>query len=177
MKTLAFLFAAFLIGSASTLAQDRPEGEIDKEANSNTKGDSTTDTKSPQDLAKEADGLLAKGDRKAAHAVIEKAYAAMNGVDLTRIPDWLQQLAFKRGRCALKLEKWKEASEWFEISYRKYPDPKDNPYYKLALRGWADAAAGAGDLEPSVRLYKKYPTESSKVDWENPFAGENGRKR
>jgi hypothetical protein len=72
---------------------------------------------------------------------------------------------------------WKEAEEWFESSYRKYPDPKENPYYKLALRGWAEAAAGAGDLELSVRLYRKHLAESSRVDWGNPFAGENGRKR
>jgi hypothetical protein len=66
----------------------------------------------------------------------------------------MKTLAFKRGWCALKLEMWKEAGEWFESSYG-FRDPKENPYYKLALRGWADAAAGAGDLELSVRIYKK----------------------
>lgn len=169
MKTLAF--AALLLGSASSSAQDRPEGGIDKKPNSNTSEVSKEGAKSPQDLSKQADRLLEKGDWKAAYAVIGKAHAAMDRVDLTKIPAWYQQLAFKRGWCALKLEKWKEAGEWFETSYRKYPDPKDNPYCKLALRGWADAAAGAGDLELSVRLHKKYLTESSKVDWDNPFSG------
>lgn len=177
MKTLAFAFAALLLGSVSSLAQNRPEGGIDKKANSNTNGVSTEGTKSPQDLSREADGLLAKGDWKAAYAVIEKAHAAMDRVELTKTPAWYQQLVFKRGWCALKLEKWKEAGECFERSYRNSPNPKENPYYKLALRGWADAAAGAGDLELSVRLYRKYLAESSRVDWENPFAGANGRKR
>jgi hypothetical protein len=177
MKTLAFAFAALLFGSASSLAQNRPEGGVDKKANSDTNGVSTEVTKSPEDLSREADGLLAKGDWKAAYAVIERAHAAMDGVDLTKIPAWYQQLAFKRGWCALKLEMWKEAGEWFETSYRKYPDPKDNPYHKLALRGWADAAAGAGELELSVRLHQRYLTETSKVDWENPFAGATGRQR
>jgi hypothetical protein len=43
-------------------------------------------TKSPEDLSREADGLLAKGDWKAAYSVIAKAHAAMDGVDLTKIP-------------------------------------------------------------------------------------------
>ncbi len=66
----------------------------------------------------------------------------------------MKTLAFKRAWCALKVGMWKEAGEWFNSSYRKYTDPRDNPYYKLALRGWAEAAAGAGDLELSGRLYK-----------------------
>lgn len=171
MKTLAFAFAALILGSASSLAQDRPEVGIDKKPDSNTSEVSKEGTKSPQDLSKEADRLLAKGEWEAAYAVIEKAHAAMDRIDLTKIPAWYQQLAFKRGWCALKLEKWKEAAQSFERSYRNSPDPKENPYYKLALRGWADAAAGAGDLELSVRLYKKYLAEASKVDWDNPFAG------
>lgn len=154
MKTLAFAFAALLLGSASSLAQNRPDGRIDKKVNSNTNGVSTQGTKSPQDLSREADGFLAKGDWKAAYAVIEKAHAAMDGVDLTKIPAWHQRLTFKRGWCALKLEMWKEAGECFERSYG-FRDPNENPYYKLALRGWADAAAGAGDLELSVRLYRR----------------------
>lgn len=170
MKTLAFAFAALLLGSASSSAQDRPEGGIDKKPNSNTSEVSKEGAKSPQDLSKEADRLLEKGEWNAAYAVIEKAHAAMDRVDLTKIPAWYQQLVFKRGWCALKLEKWKEAAQSFERSYRNYRDPNDNPYYNLALRGWADAAAGAGDLELSVRLYKKYLTESSKVDWDNPFS-------
>jgi tetratricopeptide (TPR) repeat protein len=149
------------------LHQPKGGGEA---ANSNTEEASAEPKNSPQDLSKQADRLLEKGDWKAAYAVIEKAHAAMDRVDLTKIPAWYQQLAFKRGWCALKLEKWKEAGEWFETSYRKFADPRDNPYCKLALRGWADAAAGAGDLELSVRLYKKYLTESSKVDWDNPFS-------
>ena len=171
MKTLAFAFAAFLLGSGSSLAQDRPEGGINKKPDSNASEVSIEGTKSPQDLSIEVDGLLARGDWKAAYAVIEKAHAAMDRVELTKIPAWYQQLVFKRGWCALKLEKWKEAAQSFERSYRNYRDPNENPYYNLALRGWADAAAGAGDLELSVRLYKKYLTESSKVDWDNPFSG------
>lgn len=177
MKTLAFAFAALLLGSVSSLAQERPEGGIDRKPNSNTSEVSKEGTRSPHDLSREADGLLAKGDWKGAYAVIEKADAAMDGVDLTKIPAWYQQLTFKRGWCALKLEMWKEAGECFERSYRNSPDPKENPYYKLALRGWAEAAAGAGDLELSVRLFKKYLAETSKRNWENPFAGMTGRNR
>jgi tetratricopeptide (TPR) repeat protein len=170
MKIVAFILASQIFVSPPSFAQDAHAKGGGEAANSNTEEASAEPKNSPQDLSKQADRLLEKGDWKAAYAVIEKAHAAMDRVDLTKIPAWYQQLAFKRGWCALKLEKWKEAGEWFETSYRKFADPRDNPYCKLALRGWADAAAGAGDLELSVRLYKKYLTESSKVDWDNPFS-------
>ncbi len=122
MKPHAFAFAALLLGSASSLGQVTPTGGLDKKANSQSKRDSAEDKKSPQDLSREADRLLAKGDWKGAYAVIEKAHAAMDGVDLAKIPAWYQQLVFKRGWCALKLEKWKEAGESFERNYRNYRD-------------------------------------------------------
>ena len=88
MKIVAFILASQIFVSPPSFAQDAHAKGGGEAANSNTEEASAEPKNSPQDLSKQADRLLEKGDWKAAYAVIEKAHAAMDRVDLTKIPAW-----------------------------------------------------------------------------------------
>lgn len=128
-------------------------------------------------LVREANNELVKGNWKAASIVLEKIVERDPIGAPVNIPSWRQQIPFKRGWCALQLKDWKTAIQHFERSYKSYPERTTNPYHKLSLRGWADAAAGAGDHELAIELYKRYLSEASRTDWDNPFRAIPPNKR
>ena len=124
------------------------------------------DVKSMTDDANE---LLESGDWKNSEELLEKVIEFHTSRDLVT-PRPIGSLLFKKGWCELKQQKWAEAQKSFKWCYKKYPDIKKNPYHRLALRGWADAAMGSGDLETAAKIYRKYIEEASRTDWRNPFA-------
>ena len=129
------------------------------------------------ELVKQADEALRLAEWKRADELLTKIMAGDPKGTPIRIPAWRQELVFKQGWCALMLKDWKTAKTHFEASYKKHPNPQENRYHCLSLRGWAEAAVGAGDHEEAVKLYRRYLREASKVNWDNPFLGERRNKR
>lgn len=73
---------------------------------------------------------------------------------------------YRKGMCEMKLKRWREAMDSFELCYRDYPDTggvDGNQYHKLAVKRWGEAAMGAGEWELAVSLFKKFINERNKV--------------
>jgi tetratricopeptide (TPR) repeat protein len=71
---------------------------------------------------------------------------------------------FHKGTCEMKLKKWPEAMQSFEICYRDYPNTgvppnRSNPFQKLALLKWGEAAMGAENWELAVNRFSKFIAE------------------
>ena len=126
-----------------------------------------------EEISKEVDAALAEEEWVKADALIDRIFAATAGRDFVSVPAYYQQLYFKKGWCALKQEKWKDAMRAFETCYKKFPDRSTNPFHREALRGWGDAAVGAGDAATAARMYRKYIQEASSANWNNPFKKRN----
>lgn len=72
----------------------------------------------------------------------------------------------RRGICEMKLKKWADAMQSFEICYRDFPNLASseirNPYEKLALLKWGEAAMGAQDWPLAVSRFQKFLEERDK---------------
>jgi tetratricopeptide (TPR) repeat protein len=71
---------------------------------------------------------------------------------------------FHKGTCEMKLKKWTGAMQSFEICYRDFPNtgvPPDrsNPFQKLALLKWGEAAMGEGNWELAINRFIKFIAE------------------
>lgn len=74
---------------------------------------------------------------------------------------------YRRGLCELKLKRWADAMASFEICYRDFPNTGDgptniNPFAKLALLKWGEAAMGAEDWPLALSLFEKFSDERDK---------------
>jgi tetratricopeptide (TPR) repeat protein len=73
---------------------------------------------------------------------------------------------YRKGISELKLKKYKEAMQSFEICYRDFPNKAKagggNPFEKLALLKWAEAAMGVKDWELALSLFQKFLKERDK---------------
>lgn len=107
-------------------------------------------------LADAIDVELQKGNWEEAEKDIDRFFNLYGDRDLAKIPDFYQQMFFKRGWCALKLKKWSTAIASFKTSYNSYRNLKTNPYRNLALRGWAEAAFESGDAQTAAKIYHRY---------------------
>ncbi len=73
---------------------------------------------------------------------------------------------YRKGLCELKLKKWDEAMRSFEICYRDFPNPAGgtaNPFQKMALLKWGEAAMGAEDWRLAAGRFSKFLTERDKT--------------
>ncbi len=73
---------------------------------------------------------------------------------------------FRKGFCELKLKKWNEAIESFETCYRDFPNPtgsRENPFHKMALLKWGEAAMGAQNWELAISRFQKFLEERDKA--------------
>jgi tetratricopeptide (TPR) repeat protein len=73
---------------------------------------------------------------------------------------------YRKGLCELKLGLWEDAMKSFETCYKDFPSVNEasgNPYEKLALVQWGDAAMGAGKWQQALDLYDKFLKERDKV--------------
>ncbi|MDP3849591.1 MAG: tetratricopeptide repeat protein [Luteolibacter sp.] len=69
---------------------------------------------------------------------------------------------YRKGICELKLKKWNEALESFETCYRDFPNPaggRENPFQKMALLKWGEAAMGAQNWELAISQFQKFIAE------------------
>ncbi len=73
---------------------------------------------------------------------------------------------YRKGICEMKLGKWNEAIESFETCYRDFPNPegggRDNPFQKMALLKWGEAAMGAQNWELAISQFQKFLSERDK---------------
>lgn len=75
---------------------------------------------------------------------------------------------FHKGVCEMKLKKWQEALQSFEICYRDFPNDgvavdRPNPVQKMALLKWGEAAMGAGNWELAVSRFNKFIGERDRT--------------
>lgn len=74
---------------------------------------------------------------------------------------------YRRGLCELKLARWDAAMRSFEICYRDFPNKNGsddgNPFEKLALLKWAEAAMGAKRWELAISQFRKFLKERDKT--------------
>jgi tetratricopeptide (TPR) repeat protein len=68
---------------------------------------------------------------------------------------------YRKGLCEMKLGKWAEAMASFGTCYRDFPNKEagGNPFEKMALLKWGEAAMGAGDWELAVTRFRKFLAE------------------
>ena len=73
---------------------------------------------------------------------------------------------YRKGLCEMKLKRWQDALRSFEICYRDFPNEvakRDNPFQKMALLKWGEAAMGAGNWELAVSRFAKFTDERDKL--------------
>ncbi len=72
---------------------------------------------------------------------------------------------YRKGICEMQLQKWDEAIESFETCYKEFPNGKDqgaareNPFEKMALLRWAEAATGGGDWQTGIDKFLQFLKE------------------
>lgn len=74
---------------------------------------------------------------------------------------------YRKGICEMKLRKWNDAIASFETCYRDFPNPeggvgRDNPFHKMALLKWGEAAMGAENWELAISQFQKFLAERDK---------------
>jgi tetratricopeptide (TPR) repeat protein len=75
---------------------------------------------------------------------------------------------YRKGVCEMKLKRWNEAMESFEVCYRDFPNDgaaagSENVFHALALLKWGEAAMGAGQWELALSRFKKFIEERDRV--------------
>lgn len=73
---------------------------------------------------------------------------------------------YRKGLCEMKLKRWQDALRSFEICYRDFPNEgaaRNNPFQKMALLKWGEAAMGAGHWELAVSRFAKFTDERDKT--------------
>lgn len=73
---------------------------------------------------------------------------------------------YRKGLCEMKLKRWQDALRSFEICYRDFPNEgavRSNPFQKMALLKWGEAAMGAGQWELAVSRFAKFTDERDKA--------------
>jgi tetratricopeptide (TPR) repeat protein len=74
---------------------------------------------------------------------------------------------YRKGICEMKLKRWSEAMASFETCYRDFPNrgaDQGNPFQKLALLKWGEAAMGAEQWEFAKSRFSKFVDERDKTD-------------
>lgn len=74
---------------------------------------------------------------------------------------------YRKGICEMKLKKWNEAMQSFEVCYRDFPNKAKegggNIFEKMALLRWAEAAMGAKNWELAISQFQKFLKERDKT--------------
>ncbi len=74
---------------------------------------------------------------------------------------------YRKGICEMKLKRWPAAMASFEICYRDFPNrgaDQGNPFHKLSLLKWGEAAMGAARWELAKSRFSKFMDERGKTD-------------
>jgi tetratricopeptide (TPR) repeat protein len=77
------------------------------------------------------------------------------------------QIYYRKGICEMKLKKWKDAMQSFEICHRDFPNAAKegggNPFEKMALLRSGEAAMGAEEWELAITQFQKFLKERDKT--------------
>jgi tetratricopeptide (TPR) repeat protein len=77
------------------------------------------------------------------------------------------QIYYRKGICEMKLKKWKEAMQSFEKCHKDFPNAAKegggNPFEKMALLRWGEAAMGAEEWELALSQFQKFLKERDKT--------------
>lgn len=79
---------------------------------------------------------------------------------------------YRKGICEMKLQMWDDSIRSFETCYKEFPNSKEpsaareNPFEKMALLRWAEAATSSGDWQVAIDkfllfLKERHPTQDS----------------
>jgi tetratricopeptide (TPR) repeat protein len=71
---------------------------------------------------------------------------------------------YRQGIAEMKTGRWEQAMKSFETCYKEFPNPEDasgreNPFHKMALLRWAEAAIGARDWEKAIEMFLRFLQE------------------
>ncbi len=71
---------------------------------------------------------------------------------------------YRKGIAEMKTGRWQEAMNSFETCYKEFPNPKDasgreNPFHKMALLRWAEAAIGAQEWQKAIEMFSLFIKE------------------
>ncbi len=76
------------------------------------------------------------------------------------------QIHYRKGICETKLKRWNEAMASFEACHRDFPNSAreggGNPFEKMALLRWGEAAMGAENWELAITQFQKFLKERDK---------------
>jgi tetratricopeptide (TPR) repeat protein len=78
---------------------------------------------------------------------------------LVRFGPQFGTIFYRKGLCEMKLKRWDDAMRSFEICYRDFPNEADtaaNPFEKMALLKWGEAAMGAEDWALAASCFNKF---------------------
>ncbi len=126
-----------------------------------------------QDLATLVDeGLKAMNEEKWEQALALNAQAIeKNGSDakkaLEKYGPQFGMIWFRKGICELQLKKFDDAMKSFETTYKDFPNTKEkggNPFDKIALLKWGEAAMAAEQYQVAIDQWKKFLTERGPKD-------------
>ncbi len=77
---------------------------------------------------------------------------------------------YRKGLCEMKLKRWNEAMQSFEICYRDFPNDgaaaeagNGNVFHKMALLKWGEAAMAAEQWELALSRFQKFTEERDKT--------------
>lgn len=73
---------------------------------------------------------------------------------------------YRKGLCEIKLKRWDDAMRSFEICYRDFPNDETtggNPFEKMALLKWGEAAMGAEKWALAASCFTKFLGERDRV--------------
>ncbi|MEY3396026.1 MAG: hypothetical protein RL346_2263 [Verrucomicrobiota bacterium] len=74
---------------------------------------------------------------------------------------------FRKGVCELQLKKFDDAIKSFETTYKEFPNTKErdgNPFDKISLLKWGEAAMGAEQYQVAIDQWKKFLNERTTKD-------------
>lgn len=120
-----------------------------------------------EDLVEKSQVAMTGGHWEQALALHRQAIAHYGGTDpLATFGPQFGTIYYRKGLCEMKLKRWEDAIRSFEVCYRDFPNDEaagGNPFEKMALLKWGEAALGAEDWELAAECFEKFLGERDKT--------------
>lgn len=118
------------------------------------------------------DGLKAMNEEKweqglALNAQAVEKFGADSKKALEKYGPQFGMIWFRKGICELQLKKFDDAMKSFETTYKEFPNTKErdgNPFDKMSLLKWGEAAMGAEKYDVAIEQWKKFLNERTAKD-------------
>lgn len=120
-----------------------------------------------EDLVEKSRVAMTQGQWEQAIAWHRQAIADYGGDDpLATFGPQFGTIYYRKGLCEMKLKRWEDAMRSFEICYRDFPNGEisgSNPFEKMSLLKWGEAALGAEKWELAAECFEKFLGERDKT--------------